>query len=136
VGDGEATDAHPAHVAERTKSYEDLRVWNDAVAFSVRIYEISAGFPPAERFGLTAQVRRAGVSVPSNIAEGWGRGSGPDYVRFLRIARGSLYEVRTQLEIAHRLGWIGAEEALALDADLSSVRRQLHALIRAVDRPG
>lgn len=116
------------------RSYEDLRVWNDAVALVAALYDATRGFPPDERFGLTSQVRRAGVSIPSNIAEGWGRGAHADYVRFLRMARGSLYEVRTQLVIARTIGLLGEERFVELDTRIEAVRRQLHALIGAVER--
>ncbi len=98
------------------------------------VYLLTRSFPYDERFGLTSQLRRAAVSVPSNIAEGFGRGSRQDYVRFLRIARGSLYEVRTQLLIAQRVGFaadVAVEPTLSMCEPL---RRQLQALISAVDR--
>lgn len=106
----------------------------DAVALAVALYEATQAFPPDERLGLTAQVRRAGVSIPSNIAEGWGRGARADYARFLRMARGSLYEVRTQLVIARTIGLLSPDGASALDSRIESVRRQLHALLGAVER--
>ncbi len=96
------------------------------------VYRVSADFPDDERFGLTAQVRRAAVSVPSNIAEGAARGGKVELVRFLIIARGSLAELDTQLWIARDLGFIAAPQALQDDLQLLYAR--LNALIRA-NRP-
>lgn len=119
------------------RSYEDLRVWQEGISLCETVYRLcetvyrlTQGFPDIERLGLTSQLRRAAVSVPSNIAEGWGRGSRQDYIRFLRIARGSLYEVRTQLIIAQRVG-------LAEDLDhalgcTDSLRKMLVGLIRSL----
>ena len=81
------------------QSFEDLRVWKKAMALAEQIHWACRNWPVEERYVLTAQIRRAALSVPSNIAEGWGRGTRQDYVRFLRIARGSLYEIRTQVII-------------------------------------
>ncbi len=83
-----------------------MDVWQDAVALVHRVYDISRDFPVDERFGLTSQVRRAAVSVPSNIAEGAARGSDREFLRFLYIARGSLAELETQLIIAVELGYM------------------------------
>lgn len=96
------------------------------------VYGISRGFPPDERFGLTAQIRKAAVSVPSNIAEGAARGSGPDFVRFLNIARGSLSELDTQLVIASELGFCQPDQRI-----LESIRvlfAKLNALITSIQR--
>jgi four helix bundle protein len=87
------------------RPHHQLRVWQDAMVLVRRVYEISASFPAEERFGLTAQMRRSAVSVPSNIAEGAARGSSKEFARFLSIARGSLSELDTQLRIAHDLGF-------------------------------
>src|SRR3546814_16620962 len=86
------------------------------------IYRMTADFPADERFGLTTQMRRAAVSIPSNIAEGAARRSTPEYLRFLSMARGSLSELSTQIEIAHRLGFAG-EQAIAPDLVRSEERR-------------
>lgn len=90
----------------RIESYRDLRVWRMAIELAIRSYELSARFPLHEKFGLTAQLRRAAVSVGANIAEGHGRAHRGDYLRHLSIARGSLKEVETHLIIAHRLGYL------------------------------
>ena len=84
----------------------DLEAWKDAMRLAREIYRVSAAFPDAEKFGLTAQIRRCAVSVPSNIAEGAGRGGRKEYAHHLRIARGSLMELDTQLWIARDLGFI------------------------------
>jgi len=87
------------------KSYKDLLVWQRSIQLSLAIYRLTSSFPAEERYGLSSQLRRAGVSVPSNIAEGYGRGSRKDYKQFLAIARGSTLEVQTQLIIANELGY-------------------------------
>jgi four helix bundle protein len=90
-------------------SFRDLIVWQKSVELSVAIYKLTASFPNSERFGLTDQLRRASVSVASNIAEGYGRSTRGEYVQFLGHARGSNCEVQTQLVIAGKLGF-GAEQ--------------------------
>src|SRR5690606_40647112 len=88
------------------KSYRDLQVWREAVDLVELVYRASAAFPADERFGLTSQLRRSSVSIPSNIAEGHARPSTRDYLRFLGISLGSLAEMETQLLLAQRLGYI------------------------------
>ena len=120
----------------RIETFEDLRVWQDAQVLVDAVYRLTQPFPSEEQFGLTNQLRRAAVSIPSDIAEGWGRGSRKDYIRFLRTARGSLYEVKTQLVIAGRIGLARGsshEDTLALCEPL---RHQLQGLISALERPG
>ncbi len=119
------------------RSYEDLAAWQLAVDLSVEVYRVTESFPAVDRFGLAQQVRRAAVSVPSNIAEGYGRGSRTDYARFLRISRGSLYEVETQLLIAKRLGWLEEQTYQGLRGRLKENGRVLAGLIRSIERgPG
>ena len=89
-------------------SYRDLKVWQRGIDLVEQVYEVSAVFLAPEKFGLTAQVRRAAVSIPSNVTEGWGRSSTKEYVRFLEIACSSLLEVETQIIVACRLGFISA----------------------------
>jgi len=104
-----------------------MDVWRDAVNFVHCVYELSREFPADERFGLTSQVRRAVVSVPSNIAEGAARGSDREFLRFLYIARGSLAEVETQLIIAGELGYIGT--GCHWEAEIERVFAKIAALI-------
>jgi four helix bundle protein len=90
------------------RTYAELDVWQKSMDLVASIYEITASFPEREHFGLTAQVRRAAVSVPSNIAEGQGRKSTPEFRRHLSIALGSLNEIETCVRIAARLGYLDA----------------------------
>ena len=116
------------------ENYRDLKVWQQGIDLVEQVYARTASFPSEEKFGLTAQVRRAAVSIPSNIAEGWGRGSTKDYMHFLRIARSSLLEVETQLIIAHRLGYI-EEETLHTVLDQTEVEsRMLLSLQRSLNK--
>ena len=87
-------------------SFRDLRVWQVGMDLVQHVYQLTAGFPPSESYGLVAQIRRAAVSIPSNIAEGHGRQHRRDYAQFLSMAQGSLAELETQLEIAHRLSYV------------------------------
>lgn len=105
----------------------DLEVWKDAMRLTREIYRASSAFPDSERFGLTAQIRRCAVSVPSNIAEGAGRGGRKDYAHHLRIARGSLMELDTQLWIARDLGFL--DDLTGMQALIQRIAAMLSALI-------
>ncbi|SYZ51131.1 four helix bundle protein [Xanthomonas arboricola pv. juglandis] len=100
------------------------------------IYRFTELFPEQERYGLTAQLRRAAVSVPSNIAEGAARRSTPDYARFLSIARGSLSELDTQVQIAVRLGYSNTEDEDIVSHQIDQVFAKLTALMNALRRRG
>jgi four helix bundle protein len=89
--------------------FKDLEIWKKSRFFCVMIYSITASFPSEERFGLTNQLRRAAVSIPSNIAEGTSRHSNKDFARFLEIVFGSAYEIETQLLISADLGFISCD---------------------------
>lgn len=112
------------------KSYRDLQVWQKGVQLASLVYQTSRVLPKDEQFGLISQLRRASVSVPSNIAEGYGRRSRADYVRFLNMAMGSLYELQTQAEIASNLGFLEDAESQPLAADARELERMLSAMIR------
>ena len=88
------------------KSYRDLIVWQKSMIWVTLVYSLISKLPENEKFGLSSQIKRSAVSIPSNIAEGYGRNYQKDYSRFLQIARGSLFECQTQLEIAINLSFI------------------------------
>jgi four helix bundle protein len=114
------------------QSFRDLTVWQRAIDLTVRIYELTAEFPKAEIYGLSSQMRRAAVSVASNIAEGAGRGSRKEFRHFLSMARGSNCELQTQLLISSRLQ-IASQEQLLKASDISQeVGRMLNGLSRSL----
>ena len=91
---------------QKVKTYRDLLVWQKAIHFVTLVYNIVKTFPPEELYGLTSQIKRSAVSIPSNIAEGYGRKSQKDYLRFLQISMGSVFEIQTQLEISKNLEFL------------------------------
>jgi four helix bundle protein len=107
----------------KIRCHRDLDVWQRGVDMVAEIYQLTNSWPASERYGLTTQLRRAAVSVPSNIAEGSARSSSADFSRFLDIAKGSLAEIETQLEIAKRIGLIDSYSVL--ENQLISLRRML-----------
>jgi len=110
------------------RKHKQLLVWQEAVQLVSVVYRLSSSFPDHERFGLTAQIRRAAVSIPSNIAEGVARSSLADYLRFLAIARGSLSELDTQLVIAENLGY------MRTDPDTAELIERLFGLLNGLIR--
>ena len=116
----------------RVQRYTDLKVWQAGMNLADAVYAITDDFPKSETFGLTSQLRRAAVSIPSNIAEGWGRGHTKEYVQFLRYARGSLYEVETQLQIAARRGYATEAQVQAALRSTVEISRMLAGLTRAL----
>jgi four helix bundle protein len=119
----------------RIRSFRDLDVWNKAMDLVVEVYALTRGFPSDERYGLTSQMRRAALSVASNIAEGNGRSYRREYAHHVSIARGSLSELMTCLEIAQRLGYISRDVFRPLAVRLEEVSRMLLMLMRALNRP-
>jgi four helix bundle protein len=115
-----------------TATFKDLRVWQEAMEFVVDVYKSTAKFPRHELYGLSQQLRRAAVSVPSNIAEGKGHRSNREFGKFLLHARGSLLEVQTQLMIARELNYVEPEEAKCLLASSDSIGRALNSLINSL----
>ncbi|MDE3156991.1 MAG: four helix bundle protein [Acidobacteriota bacterium] len=120
----------------RIQSYRQLTVWQRAMNLVEECYRISARLPACERFGLVQQVRRAAVSIPSNIAEGFNRRSRAAYLNHLSIAVGSQAELATQLELVGRLSLRPVEETVAAQDLAAEVGRLLHGLIRALEATG
>ena len=116
------------------KSYRDLSAWQKARLLVKEVYLLTAAFPVGERFGLVSQMNRAAVSIPSNIAEGYGRATTQDYLHFLRIARGSAYELETQLVLAQDLGLCTEERGFRVQVVLQEEIRILQGLIAALER--
>ena len=114
--------------------FKDIKAWQKADDLVVEVYEKTKDFPPEERYGLTAQMRRAAVSVCANIAEGSGRGSLSDYIRFLFIAQGSLSELEYLLHIAHRLRYLSDEAYRHLASLQSEAAKLLSGFIKAKQR--
>ena len=112
------------------RSYKDLQVWRAAMSLAREVYLVTRSWPREELYGLTSQVRRASVSVPSNIAEGYGRQSRVSYLAFLKIARGSLNEVETQLLLAEQVGLSTADVNAPLLTAIDELSRMLNSLIK------
>lgn len=112
--------------------YKDLEVWQKAIAVVAEIYQLSSSFPESEKFGITNQMRRAAVSIPSNIAEGSARHHSKDFIHFLRIADGSAAELETQLIISEKLNF--SSENQQLQNKIIIIRRMLAALIKSLGK--
>lgn len=110
-------------------SNKELEVWQKSIDLTTRIYEITKTFPSEEKFGLISQIRRCSVSIPSNIAEGWGRNSTKEYISFLYISRGSVTELETQLLIASNLKFISKTDFDSTSEQLKSIHMMLNKLI-------
>ncbi len=116
----------------KKQSFRDLRVWVEAMDLAAAVYEFTSALPGDERYGLTSQMQRAAVSVPSNIAEGEGRMSPGEWLQFLGHARGSLNELETQVLLASRLWPFSTEHSASLLGRIEDVGRALNGLIRYV----
>ena len=119
----------PSERAPMNASYRDLVVWQLSVDLALGVYRCTKTFPRDETYGLVSQMRRAAVSVPSNIAEGKGRYSRKELVQFLFHARGSLLELQTQITIAQRLGYLAELDASELETQSGEVGRLLNGLV-------
>ncbi len=116
-------------------SFTELRVWQNGMKLVVALYKVTKSFPREELYGLTSQLRRAGVSIPNNIAEGKGYKTDKDFVRFLYMARGSCHEVQTTLRIARELQYISQQEFSSILEDAAQIGRELNGLIAALEKP-
>ena len=121
---------------ENVESYKELKVWQEGVKLVEEIYELTRSFPPKEQYSLTSQIQRAAVSIPTNIAEGWGRGKTGEYVQFLRIARGSLMELETQLIISQRLNYIDQNTLSQFEENIEKIGKMINALIKNLGTRG
>ncbi|MBT8352807.1 MAG: four helix bundle protein [Deltaproteobacteria bacterium] len=115
------------------KNYKELKVWQKSYQLCLEIYKITKRFPTEEKYGLTSQIRRAAVSVPSNIAEGYGRKTTPEYIRFLYIAYGSNCEMETQILLSCDLDYIEADKLEILQGSIGEIERMLKALIKSLE---
>ena len=115
------------------KSFKDLKVWQKAYQLCLEIYKVTGNFPADEKFGLTSQMRRAAISIPSNIAEGYGRKTIPDYVRCLYIAYGSTCELETQTLLSGDLEYLNENKKVSLIEKINEVERMLMALIKSLE---
>ncbi len=115
-------------------SHKDLILWQKAMDLAVRVYQLSSHLPRQENFGLMSQLRRAGTSIPSNIAEGSARRSTKEFMHFLHVARGSMAELETQLSLAHRIGYLTECEVAELQVLIAEVGRILNSVIAGLLR--
>lgn len=120
----------------KIKSYRDLIVWQKAVELCVLIYRITQEFPKNELYGLTSQLRRCSVSIPSNIAEGFQRGYLKEYIHFLYISFGSGAELETQILVAHKINYLNQEKFDELNSILEEVMKMLNSLINKLENKG
>lgn len=116
------------------KNYKELKVWQKAYKLCLEVYRVSSGFPKDERFGLTSQIRKSAVSVPSNIAEGYGRKTKPDYIKFLYIAYGSICELETQIMLSGDLNYIDKAFFNETMKATNEVERMLKALMNSLEK--
>jgi four helix bundle protein len=111
------------------KSYQDLLIWQKGKEITLKVYQLTNSFPKEELYALTSQIRRCSVSIPSNIAEGWGRGTDKNIINFLSISKGSLYELETQLIIAFDLKYINETQLNEILILINEVSKMIVSLI-------
>ena len=114
------------------KDFKELVIWQRSIQLTTSIYQLTKLLPKEETYGLISQLRRAAVSVPSNIAEGYGREATAEYIRFLKIARGSLYEIETQLYLCKTLQFFTDEEIMPCLRSVEEVGKMLNTMLRRV----
>ena len=121
-------------MTNRINSYKELIVWQKSIELVTEVYSLTRNFPSEEKFGIVTQLNRAIVSVPSNIAEGWGRESSKNYLQFLRTSRGSLMEVETLILISKNLCYINEKEFEKITIGIEEVGKILQGLIKSVQQ--
>jgi four helix bundle protein len=114
------------------RDHTKLKVFELADRLAIRIYRSTASFPPAERYGLQAQIRRAAVSIPANIVEGCARATQAEYSRFIEISYGSARELQYEVALSARLGYLDEKSAEHLDRECTALARALNGLLRAL----
>jgi len=119
--------------SEMLRNYKELKVWVKSYQLCLEIYHFTKGFPKDEVYGLTSQMRRAALSIPCNIAEGYGRKTTPEYLRALYIAYGSICELETQILLSGDLGYFMNESSSKLQSNIGEVERMLKALIKSLE---
>lgn len=125
-------DEKPDHI----RDYRDLVVWKEAMDMATDIYQVTRSFPREELFGLTSRMRRSAVSIPANIAEGFGRAQRRTFIQYLRISQGSLKELETHTILCGRAGLLSSQQVGTLDADYSRLGNRLVGFVRSLDRTG
>ena len=113
-------------------SFKDLKVWQRSRVLTVRIYSVTKSFPKEEQYGMTNQIRRAAVSIPSNIAEGHRRASDKEFIQFLKIARGSLAEVETQIIVAGDLQYVDVPTVEEISREIEEIGKMINGLINSL----
>jgi four helix bundle protein len=121
---------------DQIRDYRDLIVWKEAMQIAELVYSLTRAFPREEAFGLTSQMRRAAVSIPSNIAEGFGRAQRKTFVQYLRIAQGSLKEMETQALLSSRIGFLAPEDLSELLPRCERLGKRLVRFVRSLERSG
>lgn len=114
-------------------SYKELLVWQKAIVLVSKVYAVTKGFPSNEKFGLVSQINRAAVSIPANIAEGWGRQSRKNYIQFIRISRGSLFELETLIIIAKNEHFIQDIYFDEMNSIIDEIGKMLNSMIKKLE---
>jgi four helix bundle protein len=135
LGFAELKKRHPsdARIEGMLRNYKDLKVWEKSYQLCLEVYLVTKGFPKHEIYGLISQMRRAALSIPCNMAEGYGRKTTPEYLRALYIAYGSVCELETQVLLSGDLGYLREESLSKLQDDFGEVERMLNALIKSLE---
>lgn len=115
------------------QDFKKLKVWQDSIDFSTKVYSSTSKFPREEMYGLTNQIRRAANSISANLAEGCGRNTNKDFIRFLYMSIGSASEVESHLRLAKSLQYINQEEFMLLDNEVDKIRRKIINLIKKIN---
>ncbi|RWC29438.1 MAG: four helix bundle protein [Mesorhizobium sp.] len=121
---------------ETIRDYRDLIVWKEAMDIAEEVYVLTRGFPREELYGITSQMRRCAVSIPANIAEGFGRAQRRTFIQFLRIAQGSLKELETHTMLCIRIGLLSQEQSAKLEPRYTELGKRLVSFVRSLDQDG